>query len=99
MKYALATLLSVCLLACVEAHGEQPTAAKHTAPDARRSMQSLRTQLSRASEGLVVEHRADGLTKVHLQGRFASASVMAADGRAICVDSPAALDRVSGAER
>jgi hypothetical protein len=102
VKHVIATLLSVCLLACVEAHEQQPTAAKDTpvrTPDAQQSMQSLRTKLSRSSAGLVVEQRPDGLKKVHLQGRFASASVMTAEKRAMCVDSPAALDHVAGAER
>jgi hypothetical protein len=102
VKPALATLLSVCLLACVEAHEGQPTAAENSTvrtSDAQQSMHSLRTKLSRSSEGLVVERDADGVKKVNLQGRFASASVMTAERRAICVDSPAALDRIAGTDR
>ena len=48
---------------------------------AQASLERLRTGLSRSSEGLKLERRPDGITKVQLQGRFQNASVMGADGK------------------
>jgi hypothetical protein len=97
MKQLLAAVLSIGLAACVEAHETRAGDAGPRVQRAERAMQQLRTQLSRSSEGLTVERRPDGITKVSLQRRFRSASVMTPEGRAMCVDSPAALDRLIGA--
>lgn len=87
-------VIALWLTACVEVHETRAVDPGTRAERARVAMQQLRAGLSRSSEGLTVERRPDGITKLNLQRRFQSASVMTPEGRAICVDSPAALDRL-----
>jgi hypothetical protein len=96
MKTHLIIIAASAVCACAELH--EP-AADGGGNHARASLQRLRTGLSRSSEGLTLERRPDGITKVQLQGRFQNASVVGADGRATCVDSPAALDHLGGVQR
>ena len=98
MKLGAAALVSVWLCACVEVHEPRAADPGTRAERARQAMQQLRSGLSRSSEGLTVERRPDGVTKLNLKRRFQSATVMTAEGRAMCVDSPANLDRLVGAQ-
>gem|GEM_PF-3873781 len=75
------------------------TSAKGAALSGSASMQSLRTSLDHSGAGLAQETLPDGVRRVRLQGRFLNLSVLDSQGRAACVDSPAALDRMLGAPR
>jgi len=106
MKPWLSGAITLWLAACAEESESRAGTAvsvgetgKATAAlQAQHSMERLRVSLSRSSNGMVVEHRTDGIKKVSLQQRFQSVSVMTADGRATCVDSAAVLDRLVGAQ-
>lgn len=98
MKLPAAGLVALWLCACVEVREPRAADPGTRAERARQAMQQLRSGLSRSSEGLTQERRADGVTKLNLKRRFQSATLMTAEGRATCVDSPASLDRLMGAQ-
>jgi len=69
-------------------------------PEARRTLDRVRGSLSHSTAGLKLEQQARGAPRLHLQGRFHSATIAVrdADGHVQrhCVDDPEQLDRMLG---
>jgi hypothetical protein len=60
------------------------------------ALQAVRARLEHSTRGLEAELLPDGVRRVRLQGRFLNLSILDAQGRAVCVDSPEALDQMAG---